>query len=100
MDKHKEERNRGVIIACHTGESSADKWNCIWLDMLANPEKEEPLPIVTCEHVDSGKCTTTGRLVFELGGIPERKLDKSTQDVEYLEKSSLVCTFYMDRQKA
>jgi len=31
------------------------------------------LSIVICGHVDSGKSTTTGRLLFELGGIPERE---------------------------
>ena len=29
-----------------------------------------------CGHVDSGKSTTTGRLIFELGGLPERELEK------------------------
>ena len=43
--------------------------------MPANSEKEH-LSIVICGHVDSGKSTTTGRLIFELGGIPERELEK------------------------
>ena len=34
-------------------------------------EGKEHLSIVICGHVDSGKSTTTGRLIFELGGIPE-----------------------------
>ena len=34
------------------------------------------LSVVICGHVDSGKSTTTGRLIFELGGIPERELEK------------------------
>ena len=34
------------------------------------------LSIVICGHVDSGKSTTTGRLIFELGGIAERELEK------------------------
>ena len=60
--------------------------------------RQEPLSIDTCEHVDSGRRTTIGRLLLELGGIRERKLDKSTQEAERLEKSSLVFTLYMDRQ--
>ena len=36
--------------------------------------EKEHLSIVICGHVDSGKSTTTGRLLFELGGIPEREL--------------------------
>ena len=60
--------------------------------------RQEHVSIVTCGQVDSCKCTTTGRQVFEVDGIPERKLDKSAQEAERLEKSSLVFTFYMDRQ--
>lgn len=33
-----------------------------------------------CGHVDSGKSTTTGRLIFELGGLPERDLEKLKQE--------------------
>ena len=39
-------------------------------------EGKPHLSIVICGHVDSGKSTTTGRLLFELGGIPERELEK------------------------
>ena len=43
--------------------------------MPGSTEKEH-LSIIICGHVDSGKSTTTGRLLFELGGIPERELEK------------------------
>eukprot|EP00999_Lentomonas_sp_LEN2_P002385 NODE_380_length_1567_cov_116.486806_g348_i0.p1 GENE.NODE_380_length_1567_cov_116.486806_g348_i0~~NODE_380_length_1567_cov_116.486806_g348_i0.p1 ORF type:complete len:466 (-),score=86.95 NODE_380_length_1567_cov_116.486806_g348_i0:121-1518(-) len=57
------------------------------------------MSIVICGHVDSGKSTTTGRLLFELGGIPERELDKLKAEAEHLGKSSFAFAFYMDRQK-
>jgi len=57
------------------------------------------LSIVICGHVDSGKSTTTGRLLFELGGIPEREMEKLRQEAEVLNKSSFAFAFYMDRQK-
>merc|ERR1719316_1802118 len=66
--------------------------------MTANSEKEH-LSIVICGHVDSGKSTTTGRLIFELGGLPERELEKLKQEAERLGKSSFAFAFYMDRQK-
>merc|ERR1712216_472282 len=50
-------------------------------------------------QVDSGKSTTTGRLIFELGGIPERELEKLKQEAERLGKGSFAFAFYMDRQK-
>merc|ERR1739838_515993 len=66
--------------------------------MPANSEKEH-LSIVICGHVDSGKSTTTGRLIFELGGLPERELEKLKQEAERLGKGSFAFAFYMDRQK-
>lgn len=57
------------------------------------------LSIVICGHVDSGKSTTTGRLLFELGGIPEREMEKLKQEAAALGKSSFAFAFYMDRQK-
>merc|ERR1711862_368747 len=65
---------------------------------MGNSEKEH-LSIVICGHVDSGKSTTTGRLIFELGGIPERELEKLKADAERLGKASFAFAFYMDRQK-
>ena len=35
-------------------------------------------------HVDSGKSTTTGRLIFELGGLPERELEKLKAEADRL----------------
>jgi len=57
------------------------------------------LSIVICGHVDAGKSTTTGRLLFELGGIPEREMEKLRKEAEVLGKSSFAFAFYMDRQK-
>ena len=65
---------------------------------LANSEKEH-LSIVICGHVDSGKSTTTGHLLFKLGGIPERELQKLKDEAERLGKASFAFAFYMDRQK-
>jgi len=62
-------------------------------------EGKTHLSIVICGHVDSGKSTTTGRLLFELGGIPERELEKLKAEADRLGKSSFAFAFYMDRQK-
>jgi elongation factor 1-alpha len=55
--------------------------------------------LVICGHVDAGKSTTTGRLIFELGGIPEREMAKLKAEAETLGKSSFAFAFYMDRSK-
>merc|ERR1712115_154388 len=41
----------------------------------------------------------TGRLLFELGGIPERELEKLKAEAERLGKASFAFALYMDRQK-
>jgi len=60
---------------------------------------KELLSLVICGHVDSGKSTTTGRLLFDLGGIPEREMEKLKAEADRLGKSSFAFAFYMDRQK-
>jgi elongation factor 1-alpha len=57
------------------------------------------LSIVICGHVDAGKSTTTGRLIFELGGINEREMAKLKEEADRLGKGSFAFAFYMDRQK-
>lgn len=66
--------------------------------MSATQDKPH-LSIVICGHVDSGKSTTTGRLLFELGGIPEREMEKLRAEAAAIGKSSFAFAFYMDRQK-
>jgi len=60
---------------------------------------KEHMSIVICGHVDSGKSTTTGRLIFELGGISEREIEKLKAEADRLGKSSFAFAFFMDRQK-
>jgi len=57
------------------------------------------MSVVICGHVDSGKSTTTGRLLFELGGLPERELQKLKDEAKALGKDSFCFAFFMDRQK-
>jgi len=61
-------------------------------------EGKEHVSIVICGHVDAGKSTTTGRLIFELGGINERELAKLQAEADALGKGSFAFAFYMDRQ--
>merc|ERR1711907_407068 len=43
--------------------------------------------------------TTWGRLIFELGGISEREVEKLKAEADALGKSSFAFAFFMDRQK-
>lgn len=60
---------------------------------------KQHVSIVICGHVDAGKSTTTGRLIFELGGIPQREMEKLKAEADALGKGSFAFAFYMDRQK-
>ena len=62
-------------------------------------EGKDHLGIVIVGHVDSGKSTTTGRLLFELGGINDRDMTKLKEEAERLGKSSFAFAFFMDKQK-
>jgi len=56
--------------------------------------------VVICGHVDSGKSTTTGHLLFKLGGISEREMQKLKDEAKVLGKDSFAFAFFMDTQKA
>ena len=60
---------------------------------------KEPFRTALSRHPQLWKSTTTGRLIFELGGLPERELEKLKQEAERLGKGSFAFAFYMDRQK-
>merc|ERR1711871_1431578 len=64
-----------------------------------NMAEKKHMSVVICGHVDSGKSTTTGRLLFELGGVPEREMEKLKAEAEKLGKGSFAFAFYMDTQK-
>jgi elongation factor 1-alpha len=62
-------------------------------------EGKKHVSIVICGHVDAGKSTTTGRLIFELGGISEREMAKLKDETKALGKDSFAFAFYMDKSK-
>jgi elongation factor 1-alpha len=61
--------------------------------------EKEHVSIVVCGHVDSGKSTTTGHLIFELGGINEREMQRLKDEAKRLGKDSFAFAFYMDTTK-
>ena len=63
-------------------------------------EGKQHISLVVCGHVDAGKSTTTGHLIFKLGGISEREMQKLQQEADQLGKSSFAFAYYMDKDKA
>merc|ERR1711907_696684 len=66
---------------------------------MSEHEGKQHVSIAICGHVDSGKSTTTGRLIFDLGGVSEREMQKLKEEAERLGKASFAFAFYMDTQK-
>ena len=61
---------------------------------------KEHLSVVVCGHVDAGKSTTTGHLIFKLGGISSRDMEKLQAEADAQGKSSFAFAYYMDKDKA
>jgi len=67
--------------------------------MSKDNKDKQHVSVVVCGHVDSGKSTTTGHLLFELGGISERDLQKLRDEAKTLGKDSFFYAFFLDKQK-
>jgi len=61
---------------------------------------KQHISLVVCGHVDAGKSTTTGHLIFKLGGISEREMAKLQAEADQQGKSSFAFAYYMDKDKA
>jgi len=62
-------------------------------------EGKKHLGLVIVGHVDAGKSTTTGHLLFELGGLSDRELEKLKAEAETMGKGSFAFAFFMDKSK-
>ena len=60
-------------------------------------EPKQHISLVVCGHVDAGKSTTTGHLIFKLGGISERDMQKLQTEADQQGKSSFAFAYYMDQ---
>jgi elongation factor 1-alpha len=67
-----------------------------YLYIMATTHKQH-LSLVVCGHVDAGKSTTTGHLIFKLGGISAREMEKLQTEADEQGKSSFAFAFYMDK---
>eukprot|EP00804_Cyclotella_cryptica_P015004 CCRYP_000601-RB/>CCRYP_000601-RB protein AED:0.05 eAED:0.05 QI:6989/0.94/0.88/1/0.94/0.83/18/176/444 len=56
--------------------------------------------LVVIGHVDCGKSTTTGHLIYKLGGIDKRTIDKYEQEANQVGKGSFKYAWVLDKLKA
>jgi len=63
--------------------------------------KDKPhINLVVIGHVDSGKSTTTGHLIYKLGGIDKRTIEKFEKESAEMGKSSFKYAWVLDKLKA
>jgi len=56
--------------------------------------------LVVIGHVDSGKSTTTGHLIYKCGGIDKRTIEKFEQEAKDMGKGSFKYAWVLDKLKA
>merc|ERR1711937_23470 len=65
------------------------------------PKGEKPhISLVVIGHVDSGKSTSTGHLIYLCGGIDERTIEKFRKEAELIGKGSFAFAWVLDKLKA
>lgn len=67
---------------------------------MSDAAGKQHVSIVVAGHVDAGKSSLTGRLLYDLGGIDEREMVKLRKIAEENGKPSFAFAYYMDNQKA
>ncbi|NP_001116969.1 elongation factor 1 alpha [Strongylocentrotus purpuratus] len=64
------------------------------------PKEKAHINIVVVGHVDSGKSTTTGHLIYKCGGIDKRVIEKFEKEASDLGKGSFKYAWVLDKLKA
>lgn len=64
------------------------------------PKDKLHVNVVVIGHVDSGKSTSTGHLIFKCGGIDARTIEKFEKEAELAGKGSFKYAWVLDKLKA
>lgn len=64
------------------------------------PKEKFHINIVIIGHVDSGKSTTTGHLIYKCGGIDKRAIEKFEKEASEMGKGSFKYAWVLDKLKA
>jgi len=66
------------------------------------PKKDDKthINIVVIGHVDSGKSTSTGHLIYKCGGIDKRTIEKFEKEAQEMGKGSFKYAWVLDKLKA
>ena len=64
------------------------------------PKEKTHVNIVVIGHVDSGKSTSTGHLIYKCGGIDKRTIEKFEKEANEMGKGSFKYAWVLDKLKA
>nr|AQT19757.1 hypothetical protein Smed-ef1a-2 [Schmidtea mediterranea] len=64
------------------------------------PSDKTHINIVVIGHVDSGKSTSTGHLIYKCGGIDKRTIEKFEKEAQEMGKGSFKYAWVLDKLKA
>jgi elongation factor 1-alpha len=64
------------------------------------PKEKLHINLVVIGHVDSGKSTSTGHLIYKCGGIDQRTIEKFEKEAQNLGKGSFKYAWVLDKLKA
>jgi elongation factor 1-alpha len=64
------------------------------------PKEKDHVSLVVIGHVDSGKSTTTGHLIYKCGGIDKRTIEKFEKEAGEMGKGSFKYAWVLDKLKA
>jgi len=65
-----------------------------------NDGNKKHVSIVICGHVDAGKSTTTGHLIYKCGGVDKRTIQKFEEEAAQTGKASFKYAWVLDKLKA
>merc|ERR1712022_102503 len=68
--------------------------------ILIMPKDKTHINVVVIGHVDSGKSTTTGHLIYKCGGIDKRVIEKFEKEAAEMGKGSFKYAWVLDKLKA
>jgi elongation factor 1-alpha len=63
-------------------------------------KEKDKINLVVIGHVDSGKSTSTGHLIYKCGGIDERTIAKFEKEADEMGKASFKYAWVLDKLKA
>jgi len=63
-------------------------------------KEKKKISVVVIGHVDSGKSTSTGHLIYKCGGIEKRAIEKFEKEAQEMGKGSFKYAWVLDKLKA